>query len=329
MLRLPDAWVWDFWFAHDDETYHLFFLYASRALHDPDRRHTRASIGHAVSHDLVSWERVTDALVRGDTPAYDDIATWTGSVVQGTDAIWHMFYTGVSEHEGAVIQCVGLATSTDLMTWHKHDTNPVVCADSRWYERFGDSTWLDEAWRDPWVFADPDGDGWHMLVTARANYGPVDDRAVVGHARSRDLLTWEVQPPLSQPGAGFGQLEVLQTQVIDGRTVMLFSCLKGELSAARRKTGGTGGVWTLTAASPIGPFDIASAVPLTDDSLYVGRLIRDPADRWVMLAFHNTGPDGRFVGEISDPIAVVMTNTGLVIETPDQPGLRQKEINTV
>ncbi len=58
VFDLPDSWVWDFWFADDGERYHLFFLYASRALHDPDRRHLRASIGHAVSDDLVSWSRV-------------------------------------------------------------------------------------------------------------------------------------------------------------------------------------------------------------------------------------------------------------------------------
>ena len=37
---------------------------------------------------------------------------------------------------------------------------------------------------------DPDGDGWHMLITARAAHGPVDDRGVVGHAWSADLRTW-------------------------------------------------------------------------------------------------------------------------------------------
>jgi beta-fructofuranosidase len=36
-----------------------------------------------------------------------------------------------------------------------------------------------------------------MLITARANHGPDDDHGVIGHARSQDLLTWEVQPPRS------------------------------------------------------------------------------------------------------------------------------------
>jgi len=42
MLRLPDSWVWDFWFADTGEAYHVFFLRASRALKDPHRRHRRA-----------------------------------------------------------------------------------------------------------------------------------------------------------------------------------------------------------------------------------------------------------------------------------------------
>ena len=70
MLRLPDSWVWDFWIADDPATraYHAFFLFASKALHHPDRRHLRACVGHAVSTDLVQWERVPDALVRGVHP---------------------------------------------------------------------------------------------------------------------------------------------------------------------------------------------------------------------------------------------------------------------
>ena len=60
MLALPDSWVWDFWTADDGESYHLFFLYASKALHDPEARHLRASIGHAVSDDGIAF--VPDAL---------------------------------------------------------------------------------------------------------------------------------------------------------------------------------------------------------------------------------------------------------------------------
>jgi len=302
VLHLADSWVWDFWFADTGTEYHLFFLRASRALQDPDRRHRRASIGHAVSTDLIDWTLLADAIVPSDAPAFDDEATWTGSVVQAPDGTWQMFYTGVRRDEDARIQRIGTAHSSDLIAWHKSDANPIVASDPRWYEQYAAGQWHDEAWRDPWVYADPDGDGWHMLITARANHGPSDNRGVVGHAHSPDLAHWHVTAPLSQPGAGFGQLEVLQVEVVDGRPVLIFSCLRNELAASHRATGATGGVWAATADTITGPFDIANAQPITDTSLYVGRLIRNRSGEWVMLAFHNDGTDGQFGGYISDPM---------------------------
>jgi beta-fructofuranosidase len=302
MLRLPEAWVWDFWLVDDGQEYHLFFLYASRALKHPHDRHHRASVGHAVSHDLVSWERVTDALVRGDQPAFDDLATWTGSVARHPDGTWFMFYTGSTLAAGANIQTVGYATSVDLYTWEKSSANPVLKADPRWYETLDAGLWHDEAFRDPWVMPDADGNGWHMLITARANHGSADDRGVVGHARSSDLRSWELLPPLSEPGQGFGQLEVTQVADVDGQTLLMFSCLAGDLSAARQATGTTGGIWVATAPTQVGPYDLANAQQLTDSSLYVGRLIqlRDTG-QWMFLAFAHDGDDGSFIGEITDP----------------------------
>src|SRR5688500_3093128 len=148
MLRLPDSWVWDFWLAEHEKTFHVFFLYASRALHDPVRRHRRAGIGHAVSTDLIHWERVADAVVRDGPPSFDQTATCTGSVVQGDDRRWYMFYTGmVLTDEGQLLQQIGLATSDDLYFWVKHPRNPLVRADPRWYETMGGPTrWHDEHW---------------------------------------------------------------------------------------------------------------------------------------------------------------------------------------
>lgn len=306
MFVLPDSWVWDFWFADDGESYHLFFLYASRALRDPDARHYRASIGHAVSSDLVSWTRIEDALVRADAPAFDDLATWTGSVVRHPDGTWFLFYTGsTAAPDGRNVQRIGSATSDDLVTWQRVPENPVLVAEPRWYERLDAGVWHDEAFRDPWVFADPDGDGWHMLITARATTGEPFERGVVGHAVSADLRRWEPRPPLTAAGPrGFGQLEVTQVEVVDGRPVLLFSCLAEHASPDRRATGTTGGIWAAPAAGLLGPFDIAAAEPVTDDRFYSGRLIRRRSDdRWVLLAFHNRGEHG-FVGAISDPMPV-------------------------
>lgn len=315
MLRLAASWVWDFWIADDGDTYHLFFLKASRALLDPDRRHWRATIGHATSTDLRTWTEHADAVLPDDAPAFDDLATWTGSVVRQDDGTWRMFYTAVSRSEGGLAQRISSVVSDDLFTWRREPGRQVLEPDPRWYETAETRQWPDQAWRDPWVFR---RDGvWHMLVTARADHGEPDDRAVVGHATSPDLTTWTVQPPLSAPGAGFGHLEVIQTVEVDGRAVGLFSCLAGELSAARRADEPVGGVWAFPADALDGPYDIANAYPITDERLYVGRLVQDRAGRWQFLAFRNDDGDGGWVGEITDPRPVAWTDGRLEIVAQD------------
>jgi beta-fructofuranosidase len=322
VFRLPEAWVWDFWLVDDGSDYHLFFLYASRALRDPHARHYRASVGHAVSSDLVHWERVVDALVRSDAPAFDELATWTGSVVRHPDGRWFMFYTGarLNEH-GANVQSIGYAVSSDLYVWDKAP-GPVLRADGEWYEKWApapDGNWHDEAFRDPWVFADPAGDGWHMLITARSAVGPADDpadrvdRGVVGHAWSTDLETWELREPLSAPGQGFGQLEVLQTHVVDGRQELLFNCMAGDASDRVKATGTEGGVWIASAESQLGPFDIAGAGRIDDPELYVGKFIDDrETGETKFMAFRNeTG--GSFIGEITDPYVASWDGDRLVL----------------
>jgi beta-fructofuranosidase len=307
MLRLTDSWLWDFWLADDGQRYHLFFLFASRALEDEHRRHGQAAIGHAVSDDLWSWVQVGDVVAASPAPAFDDVATWTGSVVRDGDR-WWLFYTGVTRVDGRFLQTIGAATSGDLAEWEKQPASPLVTADPRWYERLGGGRWHEEAWRDPWVFADPEGDGWHMLITARANHGPHDDRGVIGHARSRDLRRWEVGPPLSRPGSGFGHIECPQLASVDGRLVLLFSCLDPQFSAARRATGATGGILCVPTDSPAGPFDIAAARPLTSDAFYCGRIVNDRSGQPVLLAFHYFDQRRQFRGELSDPMPVRWEN---------------------
>lgn len=302
MLRLADHWVWDSWPAFDGTHHHLFFLRASRALLDPDRRHQRASIGHARSTDLRTWELLPDALVPDDAPAWDDQATWTGSVVQAPDGSWRLFYTGVSRAERGIVQRVGAARSDDLITWHRLP-GPMTEADPRWYEKLTDEGWFDEAWRDPWVLKDPDGDGWHMLVTARVREGDPEGRSVIGHATSPDLDTWTVREPLTTP-AGFGQLEVPQVVEVEGRPFLLFCCWPDRMAAGRRETWTGGGMWVVPGESLLGPWDFDQARTFDHPSLYAARLIQGADGQWVLLGFRDT-EDGAFVGEITDPLPVV------------------------
>ena len=157
-------------------------------------------------------------------------------------------------------------------------------------------------WRDPWVLPDPDGDGWHMLITARVPTGDPSQRGVIGHARSHDLFGWSIEPPLTEP-AGFRWLEVPQVAVVDDQPLLLFSCVPQDAVPQRRPAALVGGVWAAPAASVLGPFDMAAARPFADPSLYAGRLIGDVAGGWSLMGFRDFD-NGRFHGELTDPISV-------------------------
>ena len=297
-FRLNDHWVWDSWLADDGENYHLFFLRANRALIDPQRRHFSASIGHAVSSDLEDWTLLPDALVAADAPAWDDLATWTGCTVRGHDGTWHLFYTGVSRAEDGLQQRIGSATSEDLLTWTRSAT-PSLEADARWYEKLGEGTWADEAWRDPYVYFDPQSQLWHMLITARAAEGDPEQRAVVGHAVSADLTRWDVRPPLSQP-AGFGEMEVIQSREVNGEAVLIFSCLPEKAPGIPFHIASTG-TWIAQGESRQGPWDLVGSTSFFVPGIYSAQLFQKRDGEWVVFGFQNS-VDGRFVGEIAHPV---------------------------
>ena len=297
MLHLPDRWVWDSWLADTGSEYHLFFLQAPRSLDDQAERHLYASVGHAVSRDLRDWEVLGTVLEPGPPNSWEGLAVWTGSVIEhgGT---WFMYYTGTQQDEPGVDQRLALATSNDLSTWTRHPANPVIEIDPRWYERV-----VLDAWRDPWVTRDPDGDGFHALITARANHGPEDARGVIGHAWSPDLISWEVRPPLSEPGE-FGHLEVPQVEIVDGTPILLFSVWVDRFSAARRSRlpGEQAGTYVAVGETLLGPWDIADARRIPVPDLYAARLVQDRAGEWQVLGFIDGSARGAFVGEICDPI---------------------------
>lgn len=292
-LRLADHWLWDHWIADDGQRYHLFFLRASKALHDPDRRHFRASLGHAVSSDASSWTLMPDALVHADSPAFDDKAIWTGSTIVRPDGTLRVFYTGISNAEQGQVQRIGWADSSDGVVFHRACAEPV-CADARWYGKRGHMGATDEHWRDPFVF---EHEGmWHMLITARARDVDRLHAGVIGHAVSPDLDHWEVLPPVSKPSV-FGQLEVSQSRCVEGRHLLVFSC--GQDMQAHP---GPGGVWVAEGQGPLGPWDIDGARYVRPEHLYAGQLLQLRDGAWVYTGFEDI-VEGGFVGAAPDPIA--------------------------
>jgi beta-fructofuranosidase len=308
VLKLDGFWVWDSWYVFDGTNHHAFYLKAPKSLGDPELRHRHPAVGHAISTDLINWSVLNDAISPSAEPAFDSWTTWTGSVIKDDGGTWWMFYTGTAKADGGDIQRIGAAKSTDLIAWQKVSTQALVEADPKYYELFDSAKWHDQAWRDPWVFKHDDR--WQMLITARANSGEKFSRGVVGHAVSEDLLNWQVLPPLTQPNAGFGQLEVLQVANIDGTAVLIWCCGPAELSAELRTKYPTGGMFSVIGDSSLGPFDLTKAVWFPHASLYAARLVQHQSN-WYLIGFTNQTASG-FGGVLIDPIAVKVSGNGLI-----------------
>jgi beta-fructofuranosidase len=301
MPYLPaDHLMWDFWFAppQPGEPVHVFYLRVPATIGDPEDRHWQAEVGHAVSNDLLAWEDRGVVLSPAPSPAWDDKAIWTGSILRH-DGRWYWFYTALTHADRQ--QRIGLVTSGDLVTWERHPANPLMVADLSWCE----SNDGDVAFRDPWVIPDPAGDGWLMYITTRVNHGPVDGRGVIALARSPNLIDWELAGPVTEPGA-FGEMEVPQYLELDGRRYLLFCT--GKPSAMRLSEPGVEpwiGTHYLTGDAPEGPWKLAEDPPMAGDvegSWYAGRMLE--RDSQPLFFAWRRERDGRFEGGLSAPAPV-------------------------
>jgi beta-fructofuranosidase len=162
--------------------------------------------------------------------------------------------------------------------------------------------------------ADPAGDGWHLLFTARGIDAGKNDDGVVGHAVSRDLTTWECREPLTSSHTGFGQLEVLQSRQLDGRWVLVFTCHPQEMTAERRARTGDFCTWSVPGAGPLGPWEIDSARPFeAEKDLFAAPLVQRRDGSWAFVGFRNLEPYGVDAFHIIDPIPVRLDDDGYVV----------------
>jgi beta-fructofuranosidase len=229
-----------------------------------------------------------------------------------------MFYTGKSRADEGLVQRIGIATSTDLLSWERHGEHPrLCCVSGRWYESLDPTRWRDEAWRDPWIFRDPVAGDYHAYFTARASFGPDDGRGVIGHARSEDLLEWELLPPVTEPG-DFAEMEIPQLAEIEGRFYLLYSTLAEAYSAGRRSRvprPAMSGTHYFVSDTPFGPFHSLTDEFLVGDELgsyYGGKAIRERDGSWSMLLWKWLARDGTFLGELTDPVPLVVEPGGLL-----------------
>lgn len=315
-FSLVDKWVWDFWLVSSDGQYHMFFLQADKSLGDPELRHWNVSVGHAISTNLRDWRVVRDAIApsKNETSAADSCTTWTGSVIK-KGALWYLFYTGTSLAENGKVQRVCLATSNDLFDWTKQPENPLLELDPLWYDGLDFDRWHDASWRDPWVLADGSQDGYRMLVTCRINHGENDGRGAIGQAFSKDLLHWTAAPPLLAPG-NYGEMEVPQIEKINGR-YYLFCTVSDRHASLKQKSDpldrSLTGLLYYVSEHIDGPYQTLGDGFLLADKIgkfYAARVIQGFDEQWYVMAFFDRDAEGKFVGGISDPIAINIMDDG-------------------
>jgi len=173
------------WIEDRSGTYHLFFH--GENLYYPNQ------IEHYTTRDFQSLDYIGVALTV-NLGAWDSDALWAPHVVEH-DGTYFMFYTGVAESGVDAIQRIGLATSTDLVTWTRTPVNrcPGTSGDGCIYE-------CDEPWttwgdaggsfnhqcRDPFVMWDADAQRWLMFATAKS----VNQFGAVTVASASDLSDW-------------------------------------------------------------------------------------------------------------------------------------------
>ena len=192
-----DGWVGDtIPFAHDGK----FYIYY---LHDERKGNTQDEYGYRTSWNLLITEdgvNIKDCKVVLPVGEYDDAdyACYTGSVIEGNDGQFHMFYTAQNNYnpkyhrDGKPLQYVAHAISTDLINWEKLP-ELTFGADESIYEPFD--------WRDPFVFYNEDEKCFDMLLAARLRGASEKNGGCVGLCRSYDLIHWEAKEPFYNPGS--------------------------------------------------------------------------------------------------------------------------------
>lgn len=187
-FRPADGWVGDVIPFEKDGHFSLFYLHELREEPKPG-----TPWNLVVTDDFVSFDDRGVSLASGGHDDEDPNA-YTGSVVEGTDGLVHLFYTAQNPRrlgpDGLPLQLVAHATSADGMTtWVKHPELTFGAPDG--YETAD--------WRDPFVFRDEEKGVWRMLVAARHDHGPQRRRGVIAELRSDDLDSWTSVEPFWDP----------------------------------------------------------------------------------------------------------------------------------
>jgi len=320
-----NKYCWDFWFVYQAPTLHVFYLQATQlaCAYNAERRHNLSSVGHAILTDF-GWQEISHglpALAARQGSYWDNLSIWTGSIIE-KEGRYYMFYTArcsedqlvLTAHERRQPQNIGVAESSDLITWQRTTAskeNPVI-------SNPGLSSGFDGvSWRDPYVIKDNKDQQFYAFITACPIDVPTDTGGVVAYATSVDLENWQTKPgQILYQSPEFHYLEVPQVLWRKlpecWRLYLLFSPYWNRFFE-RREPKGT----YYVRSRPIeDPKQVSyDCIPWEDEpanllshGLYGGRLVNLEDDAPVFFGFQLEDEGGHFVGGVSDPQWAIFDN---------------------
>lgn len=198
--------------VHDGQRWHCFYIRGQLSVPGTT---SETQLGHAVTEDLRHWTPLADVMpvVPG---TWESRNVWAPHVIATPGGGgWTMLYTARGDQ---LMQRMGMATSSDLLNWTRHPSNPLLSPDPVTY-------WFDPAFnylaafRDPYVYEE--GGQYHVLNTALLRDAglPSGIRGAIHHAVSNDLVSWTSLAPLATNNATSGaSREIESVQLVRNGT---------------------------------------------------------------------------------------------------------------
>ncbi len=264
--------VADFAVAERGGRYHFFYIERRLQEGTPFYPGHETYFGHASTANFVDWT-VHDPVLMVRPDSWEDGHVWAPSILKRGDE-YVMAYTGVNRH---LSQNIGLASSADLFTWKRWESNPIYPF------RGGDwCFWREDrisSCRDPYL-VEHDGRIW-MTYTANTKEGA----SCIALASTADLRTWRDHDPIIVgPNTGYeprlegghkqGSLESACPVYRRGRWHLIFKAVIQDKPIRQ---------WILT-SDRLTQFDWSTGREFWPDATGV-EVVMDKGDRSLLAAF--------------------------------------------
>jgi len=173
-----------YWFGDCMPFYHdgKFYLFHQRDSRIPGPFGEPFGWALARTSDFAHYEDLGESLERGGDDAQDQFI-FAGSLFEA-NGTFYALYTGYNRdypRQGKASQVLMIATSTDLIHWHKTSDKLVVPQDG--YDPM--------EWRDPYVFWHADTEEYIMILGARKLDGKKIRTGRTVYFTSQDLKSWD------------------------------------------------------------------------------------------------------------------------------------------